>query len=322
MPLVTPFLHYWEKAVNFRALFIIRQQEPPMVGFRTIQIKCAFMNFLRKGLLLAGMAVMMYVLPAAAQQKEAKLGWKLGAQSYSFRLFTLAEALDKLDSCGLQYVECYNGQRLGGGIEGNMDFKMDAAKRAQVLALLKSKKKKLVAFGVVSPRGEEEWKQMFDFAKAMGIQIITSEPRTQDLDVLSRLADEYKIKVAIHDHPKPSHYWHPDSVLTAIEGRSKYIGACADIGHWVRSGLDPVECLQKLKGHIFSLHFKDLNVKAPKAHDVVWGTGVCNIEGVVKELKAQRFKGVFSAEYEHNWDNSVPDITASVKNLREMIAKK
>lgn len=277
---------------------------------------------LRKGLLLFGMAAMTYAAPAVAQQKEAKLGWKLGAQSYSFKLFTLTEALDKLDSCGLHFVECYNGQKIGGDIEGNMDFKMDAAKQKAVLALLKSKKKQLVAFGVVSPRGEAEWKQMFDFAKAMGIQIITSEPRTQDLDVISRLADEYKIKVAFHDHPKPSHYWHPDSVLTAVQGRSKYMGACADIGHWVRSGLDPVECLQKLKGRVFSLHIKDLNAKAPKAHDVVWGTGVCNIEGVVKELKAQKFKGVISAEYEHNWANSVPDITAGVKNLRAMIAKK
>lgn len=285
-------------------------------------IKYAFMISLRKGLLLFGMAAMTYAAPAVAQQKEAKLGWKLGAQSYSFRLFTLTEALDKLDSCGLHFVECYNGQKIGGDIEGNMDFKMDAAKQKAVLALLKSKKKQLVAFGVVTPRGEAEWKQMFDFAKAMGIQIITSEPRTQDLDVVSRLADEYKIKVAFHDHPKPSHYWHPDSVLTAVQGRSKYMGACADIGHWVRSGLDPVECLQKLKGRVFSLHIKDLNAKAPKAHDVVWGTGVCNIEGVVKELKAQKFKGVISAEYEHNWANSVPDITAGVKNLRAMIAKK
>lgn len=280
------------------------------------------MNSLRKGLLLLGMAAMTYAAPAVAQQKEAKLGWKLGAQSYSFRLFTLTEALDKLDSCGLHYVECYNGQKIGGNIEGNMDFKMDAAKRKAIQNLLKSKKKQLVAFGVVSPKGEQEWRQMFDFAKAMGIQVITSEPRTQDLDVVSRLADEYKIKVAIHDHPKPSHYWHPDSVLTAIQGRSQYIGACADIGHWVRSGLDPVECLQKLKGRVFSLHMKDLHEKDRKGHDVVWGTGVCNIEGVVKELKAQKFKGVISAEYEHNWANSVPDITASVKNLREIIAKK
>lgn len=276
---------------------------------------------LRKGLLALGMMAIMYAMPAAAQQKEAKLGWKFGAQAYSFRLFTLAEALDKMDSCGLQYVECYPGQTIGGGIEGKMDFKMDAAKRAQVLDLLKSKKKTMLAFGVVNGNNADEWKQIFEFAKAMGIKSITSEPARKDLDIVSKLCDEYKIKLAIHDHPKPSHYWHPDSVLAAIKGRSKYMGACADIGHWVRSGLDPVECIKQLDGHIFSLHFKDLNEKAPKAHDVIWTTGVSNMEGVLKELKKQKFQGLFSAEYEHNWQNSVPDITQSVKNIRVVIEK-
>lgn len=276
---------------------------------------------MRKSLLALTMLAFTYVLPAAAQQKEAKLGWKLGAQAYSFRLFTLAEALDQLDSCGLQYVECFPGQTIGGGIEGKMDYKMDAARQAQVLNLLKSKKKTLWAFGVVVPSGEQDWRQLFEFAKKMGIQIITSEPRNQDLDIVSKLCDEYKIKVAFHDHPRPSHYWHPDSVLNAVEGRSQYMGACADIGHWVRSGLDPVECLQKLNGRVFSLHFKDLNEKSPKAHDVIWTTGVSNIEGVLKELKKQKFKGLFSAEYEYNWTNSVPDITAGVKNVRALIEK-
>ncbi len=202
-----------------------------------------------------------------------------------------------------------------------MDYKMDAAKREQVKDLFKKKKKTLVAFGVVSPNGEEDWKQMFEFAKAMGIQIITSEPRLADLDALSRLADEYKIKVAFHDHPKPSHYWHPDSVLVNIKGRSQYLGACADIGHWVRSGLDPVECLQKLNGHVFSLHIKDLHEKSPKGHDVPWGTGVCNIPGVLAELKKQNFKGVFSAEYEYHWERNWPEIAEGVKNVREMISK-
>ncbi|SIN72995.1 sugar phosphate isomerase/epimerase family protein [Chitinophaga niabensis] len=276
---------------------------------------------LKKGLLAMGLMAAMYAMPATAQKKEAKLGWKFGAQAYSFRLFTLAEALDKMDSCGLQYVECYPGQKIGGGIEGNMDYKMDAAKRAQVLDLLKSKKKTLVAFGVVNGNNETEWRQIFEFAKAMGIKSITSEPARKDLDIVSSLCDEYKIKLAIHDHPKPSHYWHPDSVLAAINGRSKYMGACADIGHWVRSGLDPVECIQKLNGKVYSLHFKDLNEKSPKAHDVIWTTGVSNMEGVLKELKKQKFQGLFSAEYEHNWQNSVPDITQSVKNIRAVVEK-
>lgn len=250
-----------------------------------------------------------------AQEKAAsKLGWKLGAQAYTFNRFTLAQALDKMDSCGIQYVECYNGQTIGDGVEGKFDWRMDAAKQAQVKALFKKKKKKLVAYGVLSPASEQEWVEVFNFAKAMGIQVITAEPKREHWDAISRLCDKYQIKVAIHDHPRPSHYWHPDSVLVAIEGRSKLMGACADIGHWVRSGMEPVDCIKKLKGHVLHLHFKDLNEKNNKeAHDVIWGNGVCNMPGVLAELKAQQFKGMFSVEYEYNWYNSVPDVQASVK---------
>ena len=110
-------------------------------------------------------------------------------------------------------------------------------------------------------------------------------------------------------------------MLSAIKGLSKRVGSCADIGHWVRSGLDPVACLKKLDGHVLHLHIKDLNEKSKTAHDVHWGTGVSDIDGVIKELKRQHFKGVLSAEYEYNWNNSVPDVTASVKYFREAVTK-
>jgi len=253
----------------------------------------------------------------AQKHPEKKLGWQLGSQAYTFNRFTFAEALDKIDSCGLKFVEAYPGQEIGGGIEGKMDYNMDAAKRNQVLKLLKSKGIKLVSFGVVGTKNEADWEKIFQFASAMGIRNITAEPLEAHIPAISRLCDQYKINLAIHNHPEPSHYWNPDVVLKAISGQSKRIGACADIGHWVRSGLDPVECLKKLEGHIIQLHFKDLNKTGKDAHDVHWGTGVSNVDGVLAELRRQQFKGLFSVEYEYNWYNSVPDVIASVAYFRK-----
>ena len=68
------------------------------------------------------------------------------------------------------------------------------------------------------------------------------------------------------------------------------------------------------------MHFKDLNVAGErKAHDVHWGTGVVGVKEILQELKRQKFKGMFSAEYEYNWDDNVPDVTASVSNFREIV---
>lgn len=256
-----------------------------------------------------------------AQDPETKLGWKLGAQAYTFNRFTFFEAIDKIDSCGLKYVEAFRGQTLGGGLEGKMDYHMSAETRTQILQKLKEKGIKMVSLGVITPDSDAEWRKLFEFGKAMGLESFTSEPEEKFLPLISRLCDEFKIKVAIHNHPNPSHYWNPDILLSAIKGLSKRVGSCADIGHWVRSGLDPVACLKKLDGHVLQLHFKDLNEKGKKAHDVHWGTGVSDVDAVIKELKRQHFKGILSVEYEYNWFNSGPDVAASVKYFRQAVTK-
>ena len=254
------------------------------------------------------------------QDPETELGWKLGSQAYTFRMYSFFEAIDKIDSCGLKYVEAYPGQNIGGGIEGKMHFSMDEATRKLVQQKLNEKGVKLYGYGVVKAKNDEEWRQLFEFAKAMGIETITSEPDEKDIPLLSGLCDEYKINLAIHNHPQPSHYWNPEVVANAIKGQSERVGACADIGHWVRSGLDPVESLKKLEGRILHLHMKDLNEKGnKKAHDVHWGEGVSNVAGVIEELKRQNFSGMISAEYEYNWENNAPDVKASVDNFRNII---
>ncbi|MEC3878824.1 sugar phosphate isomerase/epimerase family protein [Parapedobacter sp. 10938] len=276
---------------------------------------------LRRVVLLALVGLSLGITMVSAQQQpEKKLGWYLSAQTYTFNRFTFFEAVDKTLSAGLKSVEAYPGQQLGGGMGGVMDYKMDAAKRKAILKALKKEGVKLCAFGVVNGSNEAEWTQIFEFAKAMGIKVINTEPSADAMQMIGRLANRYKIKVGIHNHPKPSHYWSPQAVLDAVAAAdSKYVGACADIGHWVRSGLDPVESLKKYDGHLVSLHFKDLSEKSASAHDVHWGTGVCNVEAVIAELKRQGFKGNISAEYEHNWEDNAGDVKQSVVNFRNIL---
>lgn len=276
------------------------------------------------GLLLAASSGQAFAqdAPKGAPAAE-KLGWHLGCQAYSFNRFTFYEAIDKNQSLGLHYIEAYPGQKLSPEKpDVTFDHNASPEVREEVLAKLEAADVKLVNYGVVGlPNDEAESRKVFEFAKAMGIETLTSEPPEEQLDLVEKLCDEYGVNVAIHNHPLPSHYWNPETVLAAVEGRSKRMGACADTGHWLRSGLDPLECLKKLEGRIISLHFKDLNkaekAETPKnertAHDVPWGTGVADVPALLAELKRQNFKGVFSIEYEHNWDNSVPEIRKSIR---------
>lgn len=253
-----------------------------------------------------------FAQPAGTPNAE-KLGWRLACQAYSFNRFTFFEAVDKTAATGCKFIEAYPGQKLS---PDKKDVVFDHNSPQGVLDAVKAKLASagitLVNYGVVDlPAAEAEARKVFDFAKTMGIETIVSEPAPEAMDTVQKLIKEYGIEVAIHNHPKPSKYWDPTRVVAAVQGREG-IGSCADTGHWMRSGVNPLEALQMLNGKIVSFHFKDLNEAGKDAHDVVWGQGKADVKALLAEMKKQGFKGVFSIEYEYNWDNSVPEITQCV----------
>ena len=268
---------------------------------------------------LSGSRLLAADLAKGAPNAE-KLGWRLGCQAYSFNRFTFFDAIDKTASLGLHYIEAYPGQRISDKLAGNVGPSMSAELRKEVLKKLADSGVKMVNFGVGGCD-----RQHFEFAKEMGIETLVSEPGENAFDSIDKLCSEFGVNLAIHNHPKPSHYWNPDTVLKVCKGRGKRIGACADTGHWMRSGLNPIECLKKLEGRIISFHLKDLNQMGGGAHDVPWGTGAGNAKGMLAEIHRQGIKAVFSIEYEYNWDNSVPEIAKCVeffdKTAAELAAK-
>lgn len=237
--------------------------------------------------------------PAELNYKAAKkLGFKLSCQAWTFREMSAFETLDTIHNLGIRYIEFFPGQRFSKEKpEAKLDHNMSPELISELKAKLKAVNVTPMNYGVVGfGKDEASARKVFAWAKTMGIKTIVSEPAEEQVPLLEKLADEYKINVAIHDHPKPSHYWHPDTVLKVSEGRSKRIGACCDTGHWFRSGLVPVDCIKKLEGRVISLHFKDLG---EAKHDVPWGTGLCNARGILEELRRQGVKPVISVEYEH-----------------------
>ncbi|MEO8853576.1 MAG: sugar phosphate isomerase/epimerase [Ginsengibacter sp.] len=247
--------------------------------------------------------------------------WKIGVQMWTFRMFTFAQALDKVDSAGVKYIEAFWGQPLGDGLKDSFGIRMSDESKAKIKQLLQSKGISIVAMGVIAPGTREEWKKAFDLAKEFGLSYITAEPRKDQWNMVDSMGGSYGIKVAIHDHPKPDMYWSPDSVLAAIQGHPN-IGACADLGHWARNGINPVDALKKLAGHVYGVHLKDITKFGQvNADDTVVGKGVIDFPPIFQELKRQHFSGMFSIEHESNWYNSVPDVIETVKFYNEQVAK-
>lgn len=261
--------------------------------------------------------------PGNGAPNAEKIGWRLGCQAYSFNRFTFFEAIDKVQSLGLHCIEMYPGQRLSAQKpDAKTNESLSPELRKEIKQKLADCGVKVVNFGVCGlPNSVDACRKTFEFAKDMGIETLVSEPSLDAFNMIEKLTDEYQINVALHNHPEPSRYWNPETVLKACQGRSKRIGACADTGHWMRSGINPIDGLRKLEGHIISFHLKDLNKYGRQAHDVPWGTGEANMEAILKEIRRQRVKAVFSIEYEYNWENSLPEIAQCVAYFNKMAAQ-
>ena len=276
-------------------------------------------------LIIALVAAILLSPVARAQEPTPaeKLGWQLAIHSYSFQKFSIFDAIDKSAALGVKYMSV-SGSAILDGTNRVTTVTLSDEQRAAIDERLRARGfGNFVNIGVVQlPADEAKSRKVFEFAKKWGINVLVAEPATNALDTVEKLCKEYNIKVAIHDHPKGhSIYWNPESVLAAIKGRTPLMGACADVGHWMRSGLDPVECLKKLEGHIICLHFKDLNEMGPKAHDVPWGTGIGKSKELMAELKRQHFHGAFCVEYEYHWENSSPEIAQCVKFWNDTCAE-
>jgi sugar phosphate isomerase/epimerase len=272
------------------------------------------------GLAVAVFSTALCVLPSMAQEPKPvapsaaeKLGWRVGVHSYTFRLFSIFDAIDKAQALGVKYMSVSGSVSLDGK-DRIKTTDLSPESMAAIQQKLAAAGIKLLNMGVVQlPADEKQSRAVFEFARKMGIGMLVAEPEPDALDTVEKLCREFNIRVAIHNHPKPSRYWNPDTVLAALEGRSPLLGACADTGHWIRSGINPVEAVKKLEGRILCFHFKDLNERSPQAHDVPWGNGVGDIKGVLTEMKRQKFHGDFLVEYEHNWENSSPEIAQGLK---------
>lgn len=258
---------------------------------------------------------------ASTQTKAEKNGWKLSMQSYTFHLFSVVEALEKTQELGMHYIEVYPGQKMGEEFgDATFGYGLTAEQQERIKEIAKSKDVKIISTGVWTPQ-RDEWEKVFQFAKNMEMEFISAEPAREDWDVVENLAKQYKIKVAVHNHPNEASYWKPEILLENIGDRSSLLGSTADVGHYKRMDVAPIPALKQLEGRLIALHFKDIAPKGDEGvlEDVIWGTGILNIKGMLEELKRQKFKGYFTIEYEADWENNLPQIKESIDYFNQVV---
>jgi len=257
--------------------------------------------------------------PAISAQE--KLGWRLGVTAYTFHRYTLFETIEKTEQLGLPHLGGLSFQKVSSEIDKPFDAKLnDAELQAIRLKLDDAGVRMLTCFYAKIPNHEEGCREVFEFARKMGVETLISEPPLESLDMIERFCEAYDIDLAIHNHGQKAspHYWSPEAVMKVCDGRGAHIGVCADVGYWMRSGLDPVAAVKTIGPRLFVVQLHDLDALTSEGHDVPWGTGAGKTEAFLTELHRQGVQPkMFGLEYSYDWYDSMPEVTQCVRFFNE-----
>jgi len=271
-------------------------------------------------ILLAAVALSASFAHAEPIPEELKQnGWFIGCQAYTFRKFSAFEAIAKTKEAGGNMIEFYPGQKLKPDSDIKVGHNMPEEARLELVAECERQGIRPVNYGVVAANSEEDVKKIMEFASKMKLYAVCSES-TEQVVHWEKYAKQYDIKVAFHEHggsmknPKYK-VWHPLYIRGVVESRDERIGACADLGHWCTSNLEPIDCIRVLEGRIVSVHLKDKEKMGP-APVVRAGEGVVNVKACLEELAKQGFNGHISIEHENNWDDNVGDVKHNIDFIK------
>ena len=263
------------------------------------------------------------VTPAIRAQE--KLGWRLGIEAYTFHKYTLFEAIDKTAELGLPYMGGLSFQKVSKEIPKNFDPQLTDDELRQIRLKLDSAGVSMLTYYIQNIPGDEAGcRKVFEFGRKIGIETFMSEPKPAALDTVEKFCDAYGINVSLHNHgPKASpQYWRPEGILAACKGRSKRLGACADLGYWMRAGIDPIEAVRKLKDRLITVQMHDLHERSPQGHDVPWGTGAGQSEAFIQELHRLGITPtMIGLEYSRDWLTSMPALAESIVFLNRVSLK-
>lgn len=264
---------------------------------------------------LAASAACGSVALARVAAAKAPLPLTLGIQLYSLRGFPVDQALDHVKALGLTQVEFYPGM---------FPITDDAAAIAAIKQKLADRGLTISAHGVNRfTKDAAANRKLFSFAKAAGVKTISADPDPDSFTSLDELVKEFDIRVAIHNHGPRHRYNKALDVLGAVEKHDERIGACADLGHFIRSGERPTEVIRLLKGRLYGIHLKDFAEMQDKTRGVILGQGHLDVPAVMEALVAVGFPadGALSIEYEENPKDPIADLRECVAVARKALGQ-
>ena len=272
----------------------------------------------RDFLKLAGLSTAIGSLPLSAVFPEDKSAesisapFTLGMASYTFRAFTLDQALEMTRRLGLKKITL-------------KDMHLPMNITAQEMAVVQKKMNEagieLSSCGVVYMKTAEEIHKAFVYAKLAGIKMMVGVPEQSLLGLAEEKVKETDIALAIHNHgPTDLRFPSPESAYSLIKKMDKRMGLCIDVGHTQRLGLDPSSEVERFFDRLLDVHIKDVSSADAKGSTVEIGRGVIDTPKLLRTLAKLKYAGTLHFEHEKDQKDSLPGVAESVGYVRGVLA--
>jgi sugar phosphate isomerase/epimerase len=239
---------------------------------------------------------------------------KVGMQTWTLRNLNFEQMVEFCSKHKIKYVQLIPNHINPKAPKEELQKKKEAMEKAGLVPY---------TFGVAGTTlNKEENRQLFEFAKFMGMKLLIVEPNDYKiLDNLEELAKEYDIKVCIHNHDIKSPYGNPLVVRNLIKHRDERIGVCMDAGWVATTRINVPKTYKDYNGRVYDIHLKDKKVnggpEGDKWDDVFIGEGDAKIAELFKVLKETKYNGVVAIET----DKNLKDPTEHVTKALEFIEK-
>jgi inosose dehydratase len=236
-------------------------------------------------------------------QESRFAGFNLAIQSWTFREFSLEQTLTFIANLGLTRID----------LDPQVHFPLPATDDAIAMlhASFAAHGLDCMTSGIGALSSDHTAnRDQFEIARRLGVRNIQADAPHEALDSAELLVAEYDVRLGIHNHGPGSLYSTIADVLAALERRDPRIATIIDTGHYLRSGIDPVDAIRAFSGRIAGIHLKDVVASEPGAPDAVLGEGVLDVRGVFRAMRQSRIPNDVSVslEYEANPADPFDDV--------------
>lgn len=241
---------------------------------------------------------------------------RLGLISYCYHHEPVAAVLGRVRALGLEHLELWYGHP-----DGRADYQKRGEAEARALrAEAEEAGIAIPTFCIGGWSGVDAGRvqRAIAFARGLGAATVTGCATPAVAEALAPAFASAGLRFGIENH-RGNVFERPADLLPVLARTGEAVGCNFDSGHFLLAGCDVLEAAEALRGRIYHVHLKDIDLKdGPAGQPAPVGEGALPLDALVAALRAQGYAGLLSIEHEIAGDPTA-ELQVCVRHAREAL---